>query len=79
MDSSICVAVTTGLPAALHFLIMQLLREEDLLQWDLHAEVAARDHDAVASPGCRRSCTRPSWFSTLEMIGWPYPRAEDLP
>ena len=39
-----------GLAAEVSLPDHHLLHPEDSLQWDLHAEVAARDHDAVAQP-----------------------------
>ena len=47
MDSSIWVAVIRVVAGAVAALDHALLREEDLLEVDLHAEVTARDHDAV--------------------------------
>ena len=47
IDSSICVAVITGRPRRLHERNDALLRERHFLERQFHAEVAARDHDAV--------------------------------
>ena len=47
MDSSICVAVMTGLPARLACAMSCFLHEGHFLDRHLHAEVAARHHDAI--------------------------------
>ena len=49
IDSSICVAVMTGLLARLHFADDLLLHDRHALHRNLDAEIAARHHDAV---GC---------------------------
>ena len=66
IDSSICVAVTTGLPAVA--LLDHELARESLLGRDLHPEVAAATITPSLSSRMSSKLTRPSWFSTLEMI-----------
>ena len=47
IDSSICVAVMTGRAVQVGELDDALLRERHLLEGQLDAEIAARDHDRV--------------------------------
>ena len=47
IDSSICVAVTTGLLARLHFAMISFWMIGTVFDRHLDAEIAARDHDPV--------------------------------
>ena len=47
MLSSICVAITTGMPRWRASRTMRFLRHRNLLRRQFHAEVAARHHHAV--------------------------------
>ena len=47
IDSSICVAVITGRPSRLHSAMIRFCAIRHLLERQLDAEVAARDHHAV--------------------------------
>jgi len=47
IDSSICVAVMTIFPRRFVSSMIALLPQRDFLGPELHAEIAARDHDAV--------------------------------
>mmetsp|Transcript_2746 Transcript_2746/g.9993 ORF Transcript_2746/g.9993 Transcript_2746/m.9993 type:complete len:224 (+) Transcript_2746:1330-2001(+) len=68
IDSSICVAVTTGLPARLHFLIciccaMKMVSGGISMPRSPRATMMPSDFSRMSS-----KFSRPSWFSTLEMI-----------
>ena len=49
MESSICVAVITGLPARLHFSNHLFLNERHFFSRNFYAEVAAGNHQAVGN------------------------------
>mmetsp|Transcript_12108 Transcript_12108/g.19553 ORF Transcript_12108/g.19553 Transcript_12108/m.19553 type:complete len:204 (-) Transcript_12108:481-1092(-) len=68
IDSNICVAVTTGLPARLHFSIISFCAK-NIFSVGISIPRSPRA-TITPSDSCRMSSklTRPSWFSTLEMI-----------
>ena len=68
MLSNICVAVTTGLPAALHFSIMSFCARK-IFSVGISIPKSPRA-TITPSEASRMSSkfTRPSWFSTLLMI-----------
>ena len=74
IESSICVAVITGLPFMTVVADDLLLDDRHLLQRQLHAEIAARHHDAV---GLRDDLVevraRRTALSILAMIGMRAP------
>ena len=75
IDSSICVAVITGLPTMLHFWIIifwarKIFSVGISMPRSPRATMMASDASRMASKFCR-----PSWFSTLLMILMPAPSA----
>mmetsp|Transcript_7845 Transcript_7845/g.35071 ORF Transcript_7845/g.35071 Transcript_7845/m.35071 type:complete len:232 (+) Transcript_7845:2527-3222(+) len=68
IDSSICVAVTTGLPAALHFSIMSFCARKIFSVGISMPRSPRATITPSLSSRMSSKFTRPSWFSTLEMI-----------
>ena len=70
IDSSIWVAVITGMPAPIRLADDRLLDRRHVLGRHLHAEVAARHHHAVRwPPGWRRGASIAWGFSSLAISG----------
>ena len=75
IDSSICVAVTTGFEARFARCDHIFLRQRHLFERDLDAEVAARDHDAVGRGTMSSMWSSASCFSIFAITGIDLPAA----